>query len=126
MDLDRPTMTQDTEAVLAEAEHCGRHEFKDSLNNRLVAALRSSESARGRMEEALRFYRDQWTFHAVGDEGDGVTDLGRLDGYEASPTSALLKDGGDLARAAVSQGVIRGELWSASTAIAQREGEDAS
>lgn len=63
------------------------------------------------LETALRFYRDQWKFHAIGDEGDGVTDMGRLDGYEAVPTNALLKDGGDIAREALSRGRISGELW---------------
>lgn len=49
-------------------------------------------------KEALRFYRDHWSFTAVGDEGDGVTDFGRLDGYEAHPLNSLKIDGGDKAR----------------------------
>lgn len=50
---------------------------------------------------ALKFYRDQWSFMAVGDEGDGVDDLGRLDGYEAHPLNSLKVDGGDKARVAL-------------------------
>lgn len=80
----------------------------DSGNTRLAQPADHVPDV-SKMVAALRFYRDQWTFHAVGDEGDGVTDMGRLDGYEASPTNALLKDGGDLARAAISQGVIRAD-----------------
>lgn len=77
----------------------------ETLIGDLLDAVKATEDLTALLDglegktEALRFYRDQWTFHAVGDEGDGVTDMGRLDGYEAAPTSALLKDGGDLARA---------------------------
>lgn len=73
------------------------------MGRRLVTALSARSIELEAAREALKFYRDGWTFLAVGDEGDGVTDMGRLDGYEACPTNAMLKDGGSLARAFLSK-----------------------
>ena len=88
------------------------HERPQVARDRDIAAMQAAydaspgpalEAENARLREALAFYRDNWTFYAVGDEGDGVTDLGRLDGYEAEPNAALKADAGERARTAIAR-----------------------